>query len=71
MQNFGVALGIPRFHTSCRRVCSASVVPPCHENVLDASSLLLKIMFGDRQTSTLSDYIQSALMLCYNKRQVG
>ena len=32
---------------------------------------LLKLMFGDLQMTTLADYIQAALMLKYNKRQVG
>ena len=32
---------------------------------------LLKLMFGDVQTSALADYIQAALMLRYNKRAVG
>ena len=32
---------------------------------------LLKLMFGDTQTSTLADYIQAALMLHYNNRKVG
>jgi hypothetical protein len=32
---------------------------------------LLKAMFGDAQTQCLTDYIQAALMLAYNKRRVG
>ena len=32
---------------------------------------LLNLMFGDTQMSALADMIQSALMLCYNKRTVG
>jgi len=28
-------------------------------------------MFGDQQATALSDYIQAALMLRYNKRKVG
>ena len=32
---------------------------------------LLRRMFGDQQLSSLADYIQSALMLAYNERQVG
>jgi hypothetical protein len=32
---------------------------------------LLKHMFGDQQASTLSDYIQVALMLAYNMRKIG
>ena len=32
---------------------------------------LLKLMFGDQQTTALADIIQSALMLRYNKRPVG
>ena len=32
---------------------------------------LLKSMFGEEQMSALTDYIQSALMLRYNKRCVG
>lgn len=32
---------------------------------------LLKNMFGDRQENALMDYIQTALMLKYNSRQVG
>ena len=32
---------------------------------------LVKFMFGDLQDHTLADIIQAALMLRYNKRQVG
>ena len=32
---------------------------------------LLKVMFGDQQMSALADYIQTALMLAYNKRTLG
>ena len=32
---------------------------------------LLKSMFGDQQMASLADYIQTALMLRYNKRAVG
>ena len=32
---------------------------------------LLKAMFGDEQMRALADYIQSALMLAYNKRIFG
>ena len=32
---------------------------------------LLKLMFGDQQAHLLADIIQAALMLRYNKRQVG
>ena len=32
---------------------------------------LLKYMFGETQMSSLSDYIQAALMLKYNERTVG
>ena len=32
---------------------------------------LLKLMFGNTQMSALMDMIQAALMLRYNKRQVG
>ena len=32
---------------------------------------LLKNMFGDQQMSTLADYVQAALMLCYNGRKIG
>ena len=32
---------------------------------------MLKDMFGDKQTSALSDMVQTALMLRYNKRKVG
>ena len=32
---------------------------------------LLKLMFGDRQISTLADAIRAALMLRYNGRVVG
>jgi len=32
---------------------------------------LLKSMFGDCQMRSLADYIQAALMLRYNGRQVG
>ena len=31
----------------------------------------LKRMFGDAQMTALADYIQAALMLCYNERPVG
>ena len=32
---------------------------------------LLENMFGDAQQPALSDYIESALMLRYNRRRVG
>ena len=32
---------------------------------------LLKNMFGDKQMSSLADYISAALMLRYNQRTVG
>jgi hypothetical protein len=32
---------------------------------------LLKSMFGEQQMNSLSDFIQAALMLRYNKRVVG
>ena len=32
---------------------------------------MLKDMFGDKQLSALSDMVQAALMLRYNKRIVG
>ena len=32
---------------------------------------MLKAMFGDQQMETLADIIQTALMLRYNKRNVG
>ena len=32
---------------------------------------LLRNLFGESQMSSLADYIQAALMLNYNKREVG
>ena len=32
---------------------------------------LLKNLFGDEQMHALADYLQAALMLNYNKRNVG
>ena len=32
---------------------------------------LLKNMFGEQQMSSLSDYVQAALMLNYNGRKIG
>ena len=32
---------------------------------------LLKLFFGDQQAHSLADQIEAALMLAYNKRQVG
>ena len=32
---------------------------------------LVKVMFGEQQMSALADYIAAALMLRFNKRQVG
>ena len=34
-------------------------------------SALLRNLFGEKQVSALSDYLQASLMLNYNKRVVG
>ena len=46
---------------------------PVSTNSAAAESVfsMLKAMFGDQQMETLADIIQTALMLCVNKRNVG
>ena len=61
-------LGLPRAWALAARVVFA--ISPNSASCERVFSLL-KNLFGDEQMSALADYIQAALMLNYNGRQVG
>jgi hypothetical protein len=58
---------VPTWAQAVRIIGSFNVNSAAAERVFSA----LKRMFGDAQMTTLSYYIQAALMLHFNKRQVG
>ena len=63
----GTAFPLPRLGTcGARRLRNLAQLSLC-ERVFS----LLKNLFGEEQISALADYIQAALMLNYNGRQVG
>ena len=62
-----------RLHTRLGHSAAAEIVFAFTPNSAAAERVfsLLKAMFGDQQLGALADIIQTALMLRYNKRNVG
>ena len=60
-------LEIPAWRAAARIVLAIPPTSAASERVF----AFLKDMFGSNQNSSLSDYVEGALMLRYNKRVVG